>query len=275
MRGGKHHKPSTLPHPQLIALAHQVQGWRLEYLWSVRELAERSGLSERFIAQLERAEANPSVLTLVALADALDRQPHELLLHGDHTEAELRTTSAKNGATRTPTRRIALLGLRGAGKSTIGAAAAAALGVPFVELDAEIETLSGMRTGEIFEMHGVEAFRRFEREALDAALSDDRSAIIATSGGIVTDSAAFERLLAQTTTIWLKARPEDHFRRVMEQGDTRPSANRERAMDELTALLRARRALYERADEVVDTSRLGVERSVQRIVKIARRPRGE
>ena len=259
--------PAAPPHPILQVLANEIRETRFDYLWTVRELAERSGLSERFIALVEKGAANPSVLSLVALADALERKPYQLLMPVNQ-KPEPPTFGG-------PARFVSLIGLRGAGKSTIGALAAKTLGMRFVELDAEIEKAAGMATAEIFELHGADAFRRFEREALGRTLAERSSAVIATSGGLVTDSAALERLLAASRTIWLKARPQDHYRRVVDQGDTRPMANRERAMDELRGLLRARRALYERADEIVDTSKLGLERSVDRVVKIARSPRGE
>lgn len=267
MAGPRKRAPSSAPHPLLRILASEVRQTRFDYLWSVRELAERSGLSERFIVDVEKGTANPSVLSLVALADALEREPYQLLMPVN-TKPVPPTFAG-------PAHFVALLGLRGAGKSTIGALAAKELSIRFVELDAEIERAAGMATSEIFELHGAEAFRRFEREALERVLSEKKSAVIATSGGLVTDSPAFERLLAASTTVWLRARPQDHFRRVIDQGDLRPMANRDRAMDELRALLRARRALYERADEIVDTSKLGIERSVDRVVKIARRPRGD
>lgn len=265
MSGPRKRGPASPPHPILKLLASGVRETRFDHVWSVRELAERSGLSERFIVEVEKGAANPSVLSLVALADALERKPYQLLLPIDE-KAERPTFVG-------PARFVGLVGLRGAGKSTIGALSAKALGMRFVELDAEIEKAAGMATAEIFELHGAEAFRRFEREALARTLAERSSAVIATSGGLVTDSAAFERLLSSSRTIWLKARPQDHFRRILDQGDTRPMANRERAMDELRGLLRARRALYERADEVIDTSTLGIERSVDRVVKIARSPR--
>jgi XRE family aerobic/anaerobic benzoate catabolism transcriptional regulator len=271
--GARKRAPGEGPHPVLQTLAEEVRGQRFAFLWSVRELAERSGLSERFIIEVEKGTANPSVLSLVAIADALELEPFQLLISALRRQHP--SGAPEPGPRVAPARFVALLGLRGAGKSTIGAAAAKVLGMRFVELDAEIEKAAGMKAAEIFELHGAEAFRRFEREALELVLADRKSAVVATSGGLVTDSAAFERVLARATTIWLKARPQDHFRRVMDQGDTRPMANRERAMDELQALLRARRALYERADEVVDTSKLGIERSVDRVVKIARSPRGD
>jgi XRE family aerobic/anaerobic benzoate catabolism transcriptional regulator len=228
-----------------------------------KEIARRAGLSERFLATVESGAGNPSLLSLAALARALSVDLPDLI--GGSWPGAPRVPAAR----RAP-RVLTLLGLRGAGKTTIGAAAAARLGVTFVELDAAVERDAGLAAGELFELHGAAYYRRLEREALDRVIASGPDAIVATTGGMVTDHAALERALAATTAVWLRARPEDHFRRVMEQGDMRPMQNRDRAMEELRAILRARRALYERAHHVVDTSRLGLERSVERVVKIAR-----
>ncbi len=248
----------------LAAVGERARAFRRAMGWTRKVVARQAGLSERFIAQIEAGEGNPSVLSIGALARALHVEVMDFFRH--LAEEPMPESQPPLG----PTRAVALLGLRGAGKSTIGARAAALARFRFVELDVLVEQDAGLAAGELFELQGAAYYRKLELEALGRALDDGGAVMIATTGGLVTDHTAFERVLSRTTTIWLRARPEDHFRRVIEQGDTRPMQNRERAMDELRAILRARRALYERAHHVVDTSRLGLERSVDRVVKIAR-----
>jgi XRE family aerobic/anaerobic benzoate catabolism transcriptional regulator len=193
---------------------------------SRRELAERSRLSERFLAQVETGDGNPSVVTLAQIARALDT-----------TTSDLLTLPVK----RKP---VALLGLRGAGKSTIGRALAAKLRLPFVELDQLVEDAAGLSLQEIFVLHGEDDYRRLERESLDKLLARDERFVCAASGGIVTNPQAFERLRSQATTIWLRAKPEDHWNRVIEQGDRRPMANDPLAMERMRELLTRREPLY-------------------------------
>jgi XRE family aerobic/anaerobic benzoate catabolism transcriptional regulator len=163
--------------------------------------------------------------------------------------------------------------LRGAGKSAVGQRVAARIGAPFVELDALIAERAGMSLEALFEMHGSDYYRRLERRELGRLLSQSSPSphgVLATGGSIVTSHATFGVLRAGTTTVWLRASAEDHWNRVVAQGDVRPMSSRSDAMDELRAILRARRALYEQADHVVDTSVLGLERSVDAVVRIAR-----
>ncbi|HEY4119256.1 MAG TPA: shikimate kinase [Byssovorax sp.] len=250
--------------PLLDRIASRVRGRREELAMPLRMLAELSTVSERYLVMVEKGEANVSVIKLDAIARALDASAADLL------------SDAPMGAPRgTPGTRdvIALLGLRGAGKTSIGERAASRLGRPFVELDARVAARAGMSLGELFELHGVDYYKRLEREELENLLGAGREVVIATGGSVVTDHATYEILRRYCQTIWLKAKPEDHMNRVVAQGDARPMANRRDAMRELKALLRARRALYERADFVVDTSALGFERSVDEVVRIARDPR--
>ena len=163
---------------------------------------------------------------------------------------------------------IALLGLRGAGKSTIGRRLARRLRVPFVELDRRVEEAAGLSLDEIFALHGQDYYRRLEREALELLIADDRPAVVATGGGIVTSGETYAFLRRRALTVWLRAEAEDHWNRVVQQGDRRPMADNPEAMAELRRLLAERQPLYAEAAHVVDTSRLGVEEAVEAIEKV-------
>ncbi|WP_433934028.1 shikimate kinase [Sorangium cellulosum] len=257
--------------PILEHLAGRLRQRRQELALTLRELAELAGVSERFLVLLESGRANVSVVRLEDIGRALGTSAAALLsageLVGDEASRGLAPGEAEGGSGGAL---VALLGLRGAGKTTIGGRAAARLGVPFLELDGLVASRAGMSLAALFEIHGNAYYRRLEREEL-ARLADARAhGIVATGGGLVTDPATFERLRRCAVTVWLRAKPEDHWRRVVEQGDARPMANRADAMKELRSLFQARRALYEQADFVVDTSALGLDRSVDRVVKIAR-----
>ncbi|MBI4575216.1 MAG: helix-turn-helix domain-containing protein, partial [Planctomycetes bacterium] len=207
---------------------------------SRRELAERSGVSERFIAQIEAGRGNASLLRLAELARALGVPLAEWV--------SLAPPAGHAG------RRVALLGLRGAGKSTVGPRLARRLRLPFLELDHLAEEAAGLPLAQVFEIHGEPHFRVLEREVLEGLLAGRRGFVLATGGGIVGEPATWRLLEAGCRTVWLRARPEDHYERVLAQGDRRPMAQRPRAMAELRALLEAREALYARAELVVDTS---------------------
>lgn len=217
---------------------------------SLRVLAERSGVSERFLSDLEHGKGNISIGRLHQVAVALAVPLTQLVQSLDRPRGPAR---------------LALVGLRGAGKSTIGQAVADRLNLRFIELDAEIETAAGLPLSQIFEIHGEAYYRRLEREVLDKVLSHARGCVIATGGGIVTNAESWQLLLQKTRTIWLKARPEHHYQRVMEQGDLRPMKNRPSAMAELRALLAQRTPLYAEAHEQLDTSLLGLERTVEAV----------
>jgi XRE family aerobic/anaerobic benzoate catabolism transcriptional regulator len=213
-------------------------------------LAALSGVSERFIARIESGTGNVSLVRLNDLARALTVPLVSLVA----------ATPADGGP------RVALVGLRGAGKSTLGPPLARALGVPFLELDALIEETAGLPLGQIFEIHGERYFRRLEREVL-ARLIASGPAIIATGGGLVTDPETWALVRATCTTVWLSAAPEDHYNRVLAQGDRRPMAGKADAMAELKALLTARRPLYGMANLSVDTSRQTLRRTLQQVVE--------
>jgi XRE family aerobic/anaerobic benzoate catabolism transcriptional regulator len=224
----------------LSQLGERVRGWRNGHRMTRKALAAASGVSERYLAQLEAGQGNISVLLLRRVAQAMSVAVESLVRESADPEAARR--------------RIALLGLRGAGKSTLGARLAAAMGAPFVELDLEVEREAGARLGEVFAMYGQEAFRRFERRALERVLRTHETAVIAAGGSLVTDPDTYRLLLDNCHTVWLKARPEEHMNRVIAQGDMRPFKGRSAALEEIRKLLADRDRLYSRADAIIETS---------------------
>lgn len=214
---------------------------------SRRELAHTSGVSERFLAQLETGDGNISLRRFAEVAHALGTTPAALL-------APTETASAS--------RPIALLGVRGAGKSAVGAALAKRLDVRFVEVDQEIEEATGLPLGDVFTLHGEAYYRRVEREVLTRLLAEHTPMVLATGGSIVNDPTNYALLKARAHTVWLKATPEDHWNRVVAQGDQRPMAENPHAFEELKALLAARQKLYARADRTIETS----ERTIKQVV---------
>ena len=220
-----------------------------------RAVATRSGLSERFLAAIEGGTGNVSLLRLAELARSLEVPFLSLLETADPAPAAV------------PVPRLALVGLRGAGKSTIGRALAKRLRAPFVELDARIEAAAGLTIGQIFDLNGERHVRRLEREALQALAAEPGPLVLATGGGLVTDPETWALLRSTFTTVWLSASPEDHWTRVVAQGDRRPMAGNPDAMSELKGLLETRRPLYSQADVTIDTSRLRVAGAVLRIIR--------
>ena len=234
----------------LSTLGRRARALRTAKRLTLREVAERSDLSARFLVQIESGEANVSVRKLAALARALGTTPADLL-------------SGPGGEVGLPV--VALLGLRGAGKSAIGRRLARRLRVPFVELDRRVEEAAGLSLDEIFALHGQDYYRRLERDALEEVLAADRPVVLATGGGIVTSPDTYALLRRRALTVWLRAEAEDHWNRVVQQGDRRPMADNPEAMAELRRLLAERRPLYAEADHVIDTSRLGVEEAAAAI----------
>ena len=219
--------------------------------WSRRELARRCGVSERFLSQLEGGTGNISLRRFADVAHALGTHPSALLASADAPPAE---------------KPIALLGLRGAGKSSVGAALAKKRRLPFIELDQAIEDTAGLPLGEIFALHGEAYYRRIEREVLTRVLAEPRPMVLATGGSIVNDATNFGLLRQRCRTIWLRAEPEDHWNRVVAQGDQRPMAENPHAFAELRALLAAREKLYARADVTIDTTDRNTDQVVAQVL---------
>lgn len=234
----------------LATLGRRIRTLRGARGFTLKELAERAELSTRFLVQLESGTANVSVRKLAALARALGTTPAELL-------------ASPGGEGEMPV--IALLGLRGAGKTTIGRRLARRLRVPFVELDRRIEEAAGLSLDEIFALHGQDYYRRLERDALELLLEAGRPTVVATGGGIVTSGDTYAFLRRRALTVWLRAEAEDHWNRVIQQGDRRPMADNPEAMAELRRLLAERQPLYAEAAHVIDTSRSSVDEAVAAI----------
>lgn len=239
----------------LALLGDRVRAWRESHGTTRKALALSSGVSERYLAQLESGQGNMSILLLRQLAHAMQVPVVDLVRD-------------EPGVPRRD--RIALVGLRGAGKSSLGAKLAADLGMPFIELDREIEREAGTPLSELFGMYGQEGYRRFERRALERALAESDRCVIATGGSIVTEPETYARLRSTCLTVWLKAAPEEHMDRVIAQGDLRPMHGRAAAMDDLKQLLIERNHLYAQADVAVDTAGRTLRQSLSELKKAAR-----
>lgn len=278
--------------PFLVALGQRAKAMRARRGMTRKALAQAADVSERHLANLEYGVGNASILVLLQIAQALQcslaeligdvttSSPEWLLIRellerrDDATLKQVRIVLGKmlgNGADN-PTRgsRIALIGLRGAGKSTLGRMLADELDFPFVELSQEIEHFAGCSIAEIQGLYGVNAYRRYERRALEETIQIYPEAVIATPGGLVSDAATFNLLLTHCTTVWLEAAPEDHMKRVAAQGDMRPMAASKEAMDDLKGILAGRAAFYSKADFRLDTSAQPLEQTYQRLRDIVR-----
>jgi XRE family aerobic/anaerobic benzoate catabolism transcriptional regulator len=271
----------------LQRLGDRVRETRARRGMTRKILARDSGVSERYLAQLESGRGNASVLVLSQIAQALNLPVADLLRDENDQSVELtliqqllkRLPAAKLAKVRAQLvrdygsaygareNRIALIGLRGAGKSTLGAALAKHLGVPFVELDHEVEAEAGTSLHEIFLLHGQAGYRRYERRALERTLEKNDRCVIATGGSIVSEPGTYDLLLSACLTVWLRAAPEEHMARVAAQGDYRPMAGNREAMDDLRRILAGREALYAQADVTIDTAGRTVEQSLSGLVR--------
>lgn len=280
--------------PLLVALGERVRTLRARRGLTRKAAAIAADVSERHFANLEYGIGNASILVLQQVSNALQCSLAELIgdvttgspewlmirdILADRSEAELRRArvmlsehfgtvgdnSGRQG-------RIALVGLRGAGKSTLGQMLADSLEVPFIELSREIEKLAGCSIREIYDLYGASAYRRYERRAIEEMIKSYPDVVIATPGGIVSDPATFNQLLAYCTTVWLRADAEDHMKRVAAQGDTRPMAASREAMEDLKRILAGRAAFYSKSDLTVDTSRQGLEQTFQALLRAVAEP---
>lgn len=281
-----------IKHPFLVQLGLRVRALRARKGMTRKALALATDVSERHLANLETGVGNASILILLQVAQALQCSLAELLgdvtasspewllirelLEGRDEDSLRRVRVAVGqmlGTGGTPaagSTRIALVGLRGAGKSTLGQLLADALDFPFVELSRQIEQFAGCSIGEIQALYGQTAYRRYERRALEEAIQIYPEAVIATPGGIVSDIATFNQLLSHCTTVWLQATPDDHLRRVAAQGDLRPMAASSEAMEDLKRILAGRAAFYSKADLRLDTSAQPLRQSFEKLLALVR-----
>lgn len=274
----------------LEQLGQRVRTMRALRGMSRKVLARVSGISERYIAQLESGKGNVSIVLLRRVSDAMGAHLEDLLPSAEPTPdwqmfrdllrkatpaqiAQAKDLLAGGSATaprRVPFCGIALIGLRGAGKSTLGRMLAKKIGWSFVELNKEVEQQNGLSVAEIIALYGQEGFRRMEQAALQQLLARNELMVLATGGGIVSEPLTFDQILTSFYTIWLKAEPEEHMARVRRQGDLRPMADDRSAMAELRNILLSREPLYSRATAVVDTAGLSVDAAAARLIDAVR-----
>lgn len=271
----------------LIALGRHVRKIRVGRGLSRKSLAQSADVSERYLAQLESGEANVSILLLRQIANAMQIRLDNLLELDARDSADydfirnrlrqlsvselahLRTGLSNLGSGNDrKAKRIALIGLRGAGKSTIGYLLATRLQLRFVELTDVIEEVAGMKIDEIFSLGGQSSYRNFEQQAFAKIFDELPCGIIAVGGSVVADTNTFEKLLSEFTSIWLRASPEEHMSRVLAQGDNRPMAGNRHAMEELRRILTEREPLYQLADYVVDTHGKTAEQTIADVISL-------
>jgi XRE family aerobic/anaerobic benzoate catabolism transcriptional regulator len=271
----------------LVQLGQRVRNMRALRGMSRKVLAKVSGISERYIAQLEAGRGNVSIVLLRRVSNAMGAHLEDLIPDGQPAPdwpvirdllrkatpnqiAQAKDILAGNGASalrQSAFAGIALIGLRGAGKSTLGKMLAKKIGWNFVELNKEIEAQNGLSVAEIIALYGQEGFRRMEQTALHQLLARKELTVLATGGGIVSEPITFDLILSSFYTIWLKAEPEEHMARVRGQGDLRPMADDRSAMSELRTILKSREPLYARASAVVDTAGLSADAAAERLIE--------
>jgi XRE family aerobic/anaerobic benzoate catabolism transcriptional regulator len=271
----------------LRTFGERVRAERARRGMSRKLLADHAGISERYISQLESGKGNVSILLLRQIAAALGL-PLSRLVEDESPSPEMTlvrqflarlsppqlkeayawmATHFTSGAAVARNDRIALVGLRGAGKTTLGTAVAQAREVPFFELDREVERLSGTSLAAVLELYGQQAYRRYELQALQELLETEPRFVVATGGGIVSEAATYELLLRNCFTVWVRTTPEEHMARVIAQGDRRPMAGSQQAMDDLRRILDERTPLYARADLTIDTAGVREEVTVRELLR--------
>lgn len=269
-------------------LGERVKQYRARRGMSRKVLSQQSGVSERYLAQLESGQANVSFNILWNLAVTMNTSVTDLL--NDHGAENPDLILAKRlldnltpeeqsiaytllrqrfGGSEITTGRVALIGLRGAGKTTLGKLVAQHFDVPFIRITPLVEQMAGMDLPEIFLTMGQKGYRRLEYNALQAAISENERAVIEAGGSLVSEPETFDLFLNSCFTVWIKASPEEHMRRVMEQGDMRPMEGHQRAMEDLKAILESRKSFYGRADAMLDTSGRSVEDCEQELVRLS------
>ena len=271
----------------LVQLGQRVRNMRALRGMSRKVLAKVSGISERYIAQLEAGRGNVSIVLLRRVSNAMGAHLEDLIPDGQPAAdwpvirdllrkatpsqiAQAKDVLVGNGASalrQSAFAGIALIGLRGAGKSTLGKMLAKKIGWNFVELNKEIEEQNGLSVAEIIALYGQEGFRRMEQSALTQLLARKELMVLATGGGIVSEPITFDLILSSFYTIWLKAEPEEHMARVRGQGDLRPMADDRSAMSELRTILKSREPLYARASAVLDTAGLSADAAAERLIE--------
>lgn len=271
--GGGGHDGNGEPHDLARSLGQRLRLQRTRRQITRKELSRAADISERYLGEIERGNANVSLGLLVRIAETLGT-PLSTFIPVDADGARIARPLAKLLARMTAKQQsalyrrllreanvqregvhgVALIGLRGAGKSTLGPMLAKAHKVPFIRLTDMIQDIAGMPTGELLEMMGANAYRRLERQALEKLVAKRSPAVLEAGGGLVLETETFNLLMQSCRVIWLKADPEDHMRRVMEQGDLRPIAGNAQAMDEMRLILQEREPFYSQADNVINTS---------------------
>jgi len=292
-RAAKAASPGLTDRAYLASLGERVRQFRARRGMTRKILARDSGVSERYLAQLEGGHGNISILLLRRVAAAMGLPLGDLLHDGPERPVEyalarqildglpatelgsayraLTQGLGKAAGNTSRAGRIALIGLRGAGKTTLGRRLAEQLGVPFVEIAELIAEESGISLSEIFSLYGQAAYRRYERRALERAIATHERAVIATGGSLVSEAATYELLLRSCHTVWIAATPSEHMGRVMAQGDLRPMQASREAMADLKRILENRRNLYGKADAVVETSGKAIDESARELAAVAAR----
>ena len=279
-------RPATETDSLLRELGERVRALRARHGITRKELSGRSDVSQRYLAQLEQGQGNISVALLARVAAVLQTSPAELLAQGSDASGELKLITElarelspdlqkvclqmlqEQFAGRVESRhRVALIGLRGTGKSTLGRALASEIGVPFIRLGGEIEKLAGMSASEIFSLSGQSGYRRLEERALMQTLREHERCVIETGGSMATDARLLNILLGSCFVVWLKAMPEQYIERLVAQGDIRPMQNRDDALADLTRILDERESCYARAHLCLDTSPMGVDECIRALVQ--------